>query len=102
MIADSELRRGELVALCRRFRVRRLEVFGSAVSGDFQDDQSDLDFLVEFEPEAGAGYADRYFGLLEALEMLFARPVDLVVASAITNPYFLQSIERTRAVLYAA
>ena len=102
MIADLELHRDELARLCRRFGVRRLEVFGSAVSGDFQDDESDLDFLVEFEPEAGAGHADRYFGLLEALEVLFARRVDLVVASAITNPYFLQSIERTRAVLYAA
>jgi predicted nucleotidyltransferase len=102
MIADLELRRGELAGLCRRFGVRRLEVFGSAVSGDFRDSQSDLDFLVEFEPEAGAGYANRYFGLLEALEALFARRVDLVVASAIKNPYFLKSIERTRTVLYAA
>jgi len=47
-------------------------------------------------------YADSYFGLLEALEQLFNRPVDLVVASAIKNPYFRESIERTRVLLYAA
>jgi hypothetical protein len=101
MIAQLEQHQAELEALCRRFQVRRLEVFGSAVTGDFGE-ESDLDFLVEFEPPAGPGYADRYFGLLEALEALFGRPVDLVVASAIKNPYFRESVEQTRAVLYAA
>lgn len=58
---------------------------------------------MEFEAGAtGAGYADRYFGLLEGLEQLFGRPVDLVVASAIRNPYFRESVERTKALLYAA
>ncbi|MDR7555227.1 MAG: nucleotidyltransferase domain-containing protein [Armatimonadota bacterium] len=102
MIPAIEQRRGELEALCRRLGVRRLEVFGSAATGEFQGETSDLDFLVEFEPPIGSGYADRYFGLLEALEALFGRPVDLVVASAIKNPYFLESIEKTRVVLYAA
>lgn len=102
MMADIETRRDELIALCRRFRVRRLEVFGSAATGQFRSGESDLDFLVEFQPESGPGHADRYFGLLEALEALFECRVDLVVASAITNPYFLESIERTRTVLYAA
>jgi predicted nucleotidyltransferase len=101
MIAQLEQHQAELEALCRRFQVRRLEVFGSAATGDFGE-ESDLDFLVEFEPPAGPGYADRYFGLLEALEALFGRPVDLVVASAIKNPYFRESVEQTRAVLYAA
>jgi len=57
--------------------------------------------LVEFAPPIGPGYADRYFGLLEALEALFGRPVDLVVASAIKNPYFRESVEKTRELLYA-
>ena len=102
MIAQIEQRRAELEALCRRFQVRRLEVFGSAAVGEFGGEESDLDFLVDFEPQAGPGYADRYFGLLESLEALFGRPVDLVVASAIKNPYFRESVERTKAVLYAA
>jgi predicted nucleotidyltransferase len=102
MIRDSERHRTELAALCRRFGVRRLEVFGSVATGGFQSTTSDLDFLVEFERPLGPGYADRYFGLLEALEALFGRPVDLVVASAIKNPYFRESIDKTRVLLYAA
>lgn len=102
MIPEIEQRRPQLAALCRRFGVRRLELFGSAATGGFRQETSDLDFLVEFEPPAGPGYADRYFGLLEALEALFGRPVNLVVASAIRNPYFRQSVDKTRALLYAA
>jgi uncharacterized protein len=93
---------GQLEALCRRYHVRRLELFGSAASGQYRPGQSDLDFLVEFEPFAAGAYADAYFGLLEAFEALFGRAVDLVVASAITNPYFRQSVERTKTLLYAA
>ncbi len=102
VIHDIEQRRAELEALCRRFGVRRLEVFGSAAAGEFRVETSDLDFLVEFEPPTGPGYADRYFGLLESLQALFGRPVDLVVASAIKNPYFREAIDKTRVLLYEA
>jgi len=101
VIPEIKQRRAELEALCRRFGVRRLELFGSAATGAFQSGTSDLDFLVEFAPPIGPGYADRYFGLLEALEALFGRSVDLVVASAIKNPYFRESVEKTKALLYA-
>lgn len=94
--------RAEIEALCRRYRVRRLELFGSAATGQERTGESDLDFLVEFEPLPPGGYADAYFGLHEALETLFDRSVDLVVASAIKNPYFRQSVERTKTLLYAA
>ena len=94
--------RAELEALCRRYRVRRLELFGSAATGQDRPDESDLDFLVEFEPLSAGGYADTYFGLLEALESLFGRAVDLVIPSAIKNPYFRQSVERTKTLLFAA
>lgn len=90
----------DLAALCRRFRVRRLDLFGSAAIGKAGAD-SDLDFLVEFEP-MDEGYADAYFGLLEALQDLFRKPVDLVVISAIRNPYFRRSVESSRELLYAA
>lgn len=92
----------QLETLCRRYHVRRLELFGSAASGQYRPGQSDLDFLVEFEPFAPGAYVDAYFGLLQALEALFGQAVDLVVASAITNPYFRQSVERTKTLLYAA
>jgi predicted nucleotidyltransferase len=102
VIAHLRQHQRELEALCRRFGVRRLELFGSAATGAFQEASSDLDFLVEFAEPLGPGYADRYLGLLEALEVLFARPVDLIVTSAIKNPYFQQSVDATRVLLYAA
>ena len=91
-----------LEALCRRFSVRRLELFGSAATDRFRQADSDLDFLVEFEPLPSGTHADTYFDLLDALEQLFGRQVDLVVDSAITNPYFRQSVEQTKILLYAA
>ena len=94
---QSSLRR-----LCRDFRVRRLEIFGSAAAGAFDPACSDLDFLVEFEPLQPGPYAHFFFGFKEALEELFERPVDLVVTAAIRNPYFLESVERSKALLYAA
>jgi uncharacterized protein len=92
----------EIEALCRRYGVRRLEVFGSAATSREKSEESDLDFLVEFAPFPPGGYADAYFGLFESLEALFGRPVDLVVASAIRNPFFRQSVEQTKTLLYAA
>ena len=92
-----------LKELCTKYQVRRLEVFGSALTGkDFDAETSDLDFLVEFLPLRQGEYADTYFGLLEALESLFSRHVDLVMPRAIKNPYFLESINKNRKVLYAA
>ncbi len=102
MRQEIERYQTELEALCRRFGVRHLELFGSAAQERPPAQPEDLDFLVEFAQPTGPGYADRYFGLLEALEVLFGRPVDLVVASAVRNPYFRESVERTKVLLYAA
>ena len=99
MIEDN---REALATLCRRFRVRRLDLFGSAVHGGLHPESSDLDFLVEFHELRDNEYADTYFGLLEEFERLFERNVDLVVVSAVKNPYFRESIERSRTLLYAA
>jgi len=99
--ADVLLRTTEVANICRRFGVSRLDLFGSASVGVARPD-SDLDFLVEFRNRQTAGYAAAYFGLLEELEALFGRRVDLVVASGITNPYFRESVERTKTLLYAA
>lgn len=92
----------QVVELCRQYHVERLELFGSALRDDFAAKRSDLDFLVEFEPLPEGTYAKTYFELLAALERLFDRPVDLVVASAIRNPYFRESVERNKTLLYAA
>lgn len=91
-----------LRSLCLNYGVKRLELFGSAATSAKLPDVGDLDFLVEFQPKAYKAYADTYFGLLEDLQQLFGRPVDLVVGSAVQNPYFLQSIERTKTLVYEA
>ena len=93
-------RRAELDTLCRRHRVQRLELFGSAATE--RHAIGDLDFLVEFEALDPGGYADAYFGLLEDLEHLFGRSVDLVMTSAVTNPYFLENIARSRTEIYGS
>ncbi len=92
----------ELAQICSRRGVRRLALFGSAVTGPFDPGSSDLDFLVEFEPLSPAQQADSYFGLQEDLEQLFGRPVDLVEPGPIRNPYLRQAIEETQVLLYAA
>jgi predicted nucleotidyltransferase len=94
--------RGAVAELCRRYRVHRLELFGSATGDRFDPQRSDVDLIVEFEPLAEGEHADAYFGLRESLETLFGRPVDLVMLRAVRNPYFLQAIEPTRTLLYAA
>ena len=84
MIADIALHREELRDLCRRFHVRRLEVFGSAARGDFDPARSDLDFLVEFDADAPDALSLKcYFDFKESLEALFGRRVDLVDRKAI-------------------
>jgi predicted nucleotidyltransferase len=96
-----EEKRQELERVCRRHRVHRIELFGSAAGPGFDPVRSDLDFLVTFQELDLDQYADAYFGLLEDLQALFQRPVDLVVASAIQNPYFRESVESTRTLVYA-
>jgi len=103
MIPELSEKMAEIRELCHRFGVSRLELFGSAAAGGFRVEDSDVDLLVEFQsPIPGTGYADRYFELLESLEQLLGRRVDLVVDSAIRNPYFREAVDRTRALLYAA
>ena len=96
MIALIEQNRDALARLCRQFRVERLELFGSAAKGNFQPDSSDVDFLVTFADARPGTYADRYLGLLLALEQLFQREIDLVTERSIRNPYFRKAVEATR------
>jgi len=102
MIDLIERHRAEVEALCRRYLVKRLEVFGSAADGTFDLATSDLDFLVEFLPVEPGRIAPDYFGLLHALEDLFGRKVDLVMDRAIRNPYFRRGVDETRTPVCAA
>jgi predicted nucleotidyltransferase len=103
MIDEIRAHREELQALCRRFHVRRLDLFGSATRGDFDRTRSDLDFLVEFDRDQPQALSLKtYFGFKEALEALFGRSVDLVEPTAMRNPYLKASIESSREPLFAA
>ena len=101
MIPSIEATRVPLAQLCTHYQVRSLEIFGSAATGKLRED-SDLDFLVDFQPVDSMSPADQYFGLLEALEELFGRRVDLLTRRSLRNPYFVNSVENTRQLLYAA
>lgn len=92
----------QLANLCNRYNVARLELFGSASRDDFDAEKSDLDFLIEFRDTSLPGAFDRYFDFKEALEQLFGKSVDLVEDKAIKNPYFRQSIERDKVLLYGS
>lgn len=100
MVALIEKHRNALIDLCRKFKVKRLELFGSATGKRFDPIRSDVDFLVEFEPSLPTEHAARYFGLLAALQELFARNIDLVEFEAIRNPYFKNEIEPLREPVY--
>jgi len=86
--------------LCRRFHVRQLDLFGSAVDERFDPARSDLDFLVAFEELPSAAYADAYFGLHESLITLFGRAVDLVTEPSLENPYLRRQLEAQRQRLF--
>ena len=96
-----EQHRAELAALCRRYGVHKLELFGSAATGRFDPAGSDIDFFYEFNADP-SGLSDRFFGLLEELEELLGHKVDLVSARDVHNPYFLQVANQHRITLYAA
>ena len=86
--------------VCRRFRVERLYLFGSAADGRFDSERSDLDFLVSLKEQPHSEYADNYLGLAEALEKLFGRRVDLLTERSIRNPYFREAVFAARQLLY--
>ena len=94
--------RAGISAICQRYQMRRLELFGSAARDyDFDAEHSDADFLVEFSPEAPADL-HRFFGIKSELESLLGRGVDLVEPGAVRNPFVLASINQHREAIYAA
>jgi predicted nucleotidyltransferase len=102
MLPLIEQHRLQIEALCQKYGVRRLELFGSAARADFDPTHSDLDFLVEFEDRELKGSSNLYFGLLHGLEDLLHRRIDLVERSAVENRHFLEVAQQHRELLYAA
>ena len=97
-----EAKRQQIVDVCSRSGVRRLEVFGSAALNDFALLRSDIDFWVELSDDPQSSPQDSYFVLEDALEGKFGRPIDLVSMGSITNPYVQANIDRDRWLARAA
>jgi predicted nucleotidyltransferase len=100
MVTFKPPSKDRLEAVCRRWKIRELGVFGSFARGDAKAD-SDVDLLVEYEPGADWRLLDTA-RLRQELNEMFGRPVDLVRERNITNPYRLSSIRRDRRAPYAA
>ena len=96
-----EAQRAALAELCHRFGVRKLELFGSAVTGKFNPSRSDLDFIVEFPPEYDFGpWLSRLTDFKRALMELFGRRVDLSLPTALHNPWFRREADKSRVTIY--
>lgn len=90
----------ELKKLCSTFQIKKLYAFGSVVSGEFND-KSDLDFLISFKENISIEeYTDNYFSFHYKLKKIFNRKIDLVTEKSLKNPYFIESIEKSKQLIY--
>ena len=89
----------QIERVCAKLPVKRLGLFGSALTGDFSS-TSDVDVLVVFDLSEDIDLFDKYFELKEELEKVFGRQVDLVVDKQFKNPVFRESVEKTRTIVY--
>ncbi len=89
----------EIERVCRTMPVKRLGLFGSALTKEFGPD-SDVDVLVVFETGGNVDLFDAYFELKERLEDVIGRKVDLTVDKPFKNPIFRNTVEKTRTVVY--
>ncbi len=89
----------KIVALCKKYKINKLFVFGSILTNRFNDD-SDVDLVVSFNKEEVSDYFDNYFDFKYALEELFGREVDLLEEQTIKNPYLKKNVDATKALIY--
>ena len=89
----------ELKKLCKMYDVKTMYVFGSVCSPKFNE-QSDIDFLISFENIPYDQYTDNYFELHYKLQDLFGRKVDLLTDKSLSNPYFIQSVNKNKQLIY--
>lgn len=89
----------QIIALCEKYKVKQLCVFGSVLTDSFNKD-SDIDFTVIFNKAEVGDYFTNYFDFKFALEDLFRRDVDLVEYEAIRNQYFKEEVDETRQYIY--
>lgn len=91
----------KIAALCRKYKVAKLWVFGSILTDRFNDD-SDVDFSVSFDKKniPLLDYADNYLDFLGELKDLLSRKVDLITEDSLSNPYFIQNLNSTKKLIY--
>ncbi|MEQ1678491.1 MAG: nucleotidyltransferase domain-containing protein [Chitinophagaceae bacterium] len=89
----------DISKLCAAHKVKRLYVFGSVLTPQFNS-SSDVDFIVDFETIDLSQYADNYYDLKFSLQDILHRNIDLLEEKAIKNPYFLKSIIAKRQLVY--
>lgn len=96
-----ELNMDKIVALCKKYKVNKLWVFGSILTDRFNDD-SDVDLSVRFDKDRIPllEYADNYLDFLEDLKKLFSREVDLITEDSVTNPFFIKELNATKRQIY--
>lgn len=100
MNPNVHLDRDALAAFCRKWRIRELSIFGSALRDDFGP-ESDIDFLVSFVPEAPWDLWD-LVTMRDELVAITGREVDVVDREALRNPYRRKEILSNREVIHAA
>lgn len=91
----------KIKALCMVHNVKTLFAFGSVCTNRFNE-KSDIDLLISFKSMDYGDYADTYFDLADEFENLFHRPVDLVTDKSLSNPYFIESVNLTKTLLYGS
>ena len=85
--------------ICNQQHIQSLFAFSSVCSDRFND-ASDIDLLVSFKSLDYGDYADNYFQTADLFEKIFQRPVDLVTDKSLKNPYFINSVNQTKVLLY--
>ncbi|MCK4981490.1 MAG: nucleotidyltransferase domain-containing protein [Victivallaceae bacterium] len=90
----------KIKTLCAAHNIKELFLFGSACTDKFTK-SSDIDLLVSFKPMDYGEYADNYFETINDFEKIFRHPVDLIADTCLSNPYFIESVNKTRVLLYA-
>lgn len=97
-ILENNLER--IKTLCKDFNVNQLFAFGSVCTSEFKE-SSDIDLLISLDTNDLGEYADNYFAIANKLEQILNRPVDLVTDKSLSNPYFIESINKTKTLIYA-
>jgi len=98
-----EQRKEELRNICERLKIRRLYAFGSAVTSDKFSENSDIDFLISFDDKISPEeYSENYFQLQYSLRELFNREIDIITERSLSNPYFIESLNKNKVLIYEA